>query len=230
MGWTGRNNDQWIEYADQEWTVQPIIELESELPYAHVTYYDGFNSVWADDDRVYLATPASGVKYIEKACISGSITSPYELITCLTDYLNEPDILSDKVRYIHGNNGHTIFSTAAGVNYRGPDTSYQKAEGLTELARKVFITPSGRMYYITWDGTTWKVNVKDADNQDWTNPDKTYETGTFLIRIGLDILDIFVTEIVSDAGVSHTIFLATTSGILVIDGESDWAVDTYYTA
>jgi len=106
MGWTGRNNDQWIEYADQEWTVQPdpfyllkqiwhdedyvyaatsdglnIIELESELSYAHVTYYDGFNSVWADDNNVYLATPASGVKYIDKTCISGSTGSPYELIT-----------------------------------------------------------------------------------------------------------------------------------------------------
>ena len=242
MGWTGQNNDQWIEYSDQEWAVTPdpfyllkqiwtddtyvyaatsdglnIVELASELAYAHVTYYDGFNSVWTDANRVYLATPASGVKYIEKACISGSIASPYELITCLTGYLNEPDILSDQVRYLHGNSGHMIFSTASGVNYRGADPYYQRAETGIKLARKVFITPSGKMYYTTWDGSTWKINIKNADNQDWTIPDKTYE-------ITEDVLDMFISE----RAFLNTIFVATTSGVYVIDESTD-VTDVYYT-
>jgi len=254
MGWTGRNNDQWIEYADKEWTVQPdsfyllnqmwtdrtyvyaatsdglnIIELESELACAHITYYDGFTSVWADANNVYLATPASGIKYFEKTSISGSIANPSELITCLADYLNEPEILSDRVRYIHGNNGHMMISTAAGINYRGPDLYYQRAEGTTKLSRKVFITPAGKMYYTTWDGTVWKVNVKNADNQDWTNPDKVYETETYPIREKVDITDIFVTEGTSDTGIANTIFVATTSGVFVIDEETGVG-DIYYTA
>jgi hypothetical protein len=254
MTWTGQNNDQWLEHPDEEWVaaLDPfhflnqiwtddtyvyaatsdglnIIELASELAYAHVTYYDGFTSVWADANRVYLATSASGVKYIEKTCISGSTISPYELAVCLRDYLNAPDILSNQVRYIHGNNGHMIFSTASGVSYRGTDPYYQRASGLTQLARKVFITSTGKMYYLTWDGSTWKINVKNADNQDWTNPDKTYETGTFLINAGVDILDIFITEGTSATGVNNTIFVATTSGIFVIDEEQD-AGETYYTA
>ena len=254
MGWTNQNNDQWIEYSDQEWSIDPdpfyllkqiwtddtyvyavttdglnIIDLDSELPYAHITYSGGFNSVWADATKVYLATPASGIKYIEKTCISGSTASPYELVTCLIDYLNEPAILSDMVRYIHGNNGHMIISTASGVNYRGPDLYYNRAEAHTKLARKVFITSTGKMYYTTWDGNTWKINIKNADNQDWTTPDKVYETGTFLINSGVDILDIFITEGTSDTGVNNTIFVATTSGIFVIDEDLDEA-DTYYTA
>jgi hypothetical protein len=205
-----------------------IIDLLSELAYAHITYKGGFNSVWADDNKVYLATSTSGVKYIDKACISGSTNSPYELAVCLRDYLNEPDILSNQVRYIHGNNSHMIMSTASGINYRGPDLYYQKAEGFTKLSRKVFITSSGRMYYTTWDGTKWRVNVKYANNQNWTEPDKSYETGTFLISAGVDILDIFVTEGTSDSGASNTIFIATTSGIFVIDEELDEG-ETYYT-
>ena len=142
---------------------------------------------------------------------------------------NEPDILSDKVRYLHGNNGHMIFSTASGIDYRGEDVYYQRAQGFTKISRKVFITPSGRMYYTTWDGSTWKVNIKYADNQDWTEPNKTYETGTFLINAGVDILDIFVTEGTSATGASNTIFIATTSGVFVIDEEEDLG-GTYYTA
>jgi len=251
MGWTGQNNDQWIEYADKEWTVQPdpfyllkqiwtdrtyvyaattdglnIIDFESELAYAHVTYSGGFNSVWASVSGVYLATPAHGVKYIEKTCISGSTSSPYELAVCLRDYLNEPDILSDQVRYIHGNNGHMLISTASGVNYR---STAQIASTGTKLARKVFITSSGTMYYVTWDGSTWKINRKNATGSNWTEPDRFYETGTFLINPGTDILDIFVTEGTSDTGVSNTIFIATTSGVFVIDEELDEGT-TYYTA
>lgn len=257
MGWQDDtySGSQWIEYPDLEWGEHPepfyllkqiwtdddyvyaattdglnIIDLVSEQAYAHITYEDGFNSVWANDTKVYLATPASGVKYVEKTCISGSTISPYELIVCLRDYLNEPDILSDQVRYLHGNTSHMIFSTASGVTtYSGTDPYYKGPSGFTKLSRKVFITPSGKIYYMTWDGTTWKINVKNAGNQDWTTPDKTYETGTTLINAGVDILDIFVTEGTSDTGVSNTIFIATTSGIFVIDEELDEG-DTYYTA
>ena len=250
MGWTGLNNDQWIEYADKEWGVHPdpfyllkqiwtdrtyvyaatsdglnIIDLASELPYAHITYADGFDSVWASVSGVYLATPASGVKYIEKTCISGSTSSPYELAVCLRDYLREPDILSDQVRYIHGNGSRMIISTASGVNYR---STAQIASTATKLARKVFITSSGTMYYVTWDGSTWKINIKNATGSNWTEPDKIYQTGTFLINAGVDILDIFVTEGTSDTGIANTIFVATTSGIFVIDEELDEGT-TYYT-
>jgi len=203
--WIDDENDHWPEDSDREWGVcsEPftylkqiwtdenyvyaattdglnIIDMLSEVAYAHVTYAGGFNSVWADASRIYLATPASGVKYIDKASISGSIADPYELFVSLRDYLNEPDILSDKVRYLHGNSGRMIFSTASGVDYRGPGN--QRVSGFTKIARKVFITSTGKMYYVTWDGTTWKINIKSVDYQDWTTPDKTYQTGTFLIN------------------------------------------------
>ncbi len=194
-----------------------IIDMVLELAYAHITYDGGFNSVWADDDKVYLATMTNGVKYVEKTCISGSTDTPYELVTCLQNYLSEPDILSNKVRYLHGNNGHMVFSTASGINYRGSDVYYQRAEGFTKLSRKVFITPSGKIFYTTWDGTIWKVNIKNANNQDWNNPDKTYE-------ITKDVLDIFVAERISLA----TIFVATISGVYVIDESTDES-DIYYT-
>jgi hypothetical protein len=253
LGWINNtySGAEWIESPDIEWFEYPetfsilkqiwtddnyvyaattdglnIIDLISEQAYAHITYTNGFNSVWADNDNVYLATPASGIKYLAKTCISGSVILPYELISCLTDYLNEPDILSDQVRYLHGNGEYMIISTASGVNYRGPS---QLASTNTKLSRKAFITSSGTMYYTTWDGNKWRINVKNATGINWLAPDKTYETGTFLINSGVDILDIFVTEETSNTGINNTIFIATTSGIFVIDEELNEA-DTYYTA
>lgn len=254
MEWISENNNPWVEYSGNQWNTPAnlfyllkqiwtdetyvyaattdglnIIELESELAYAHITYSGGFNSVWANGNNVYLATPASGIKYIRKTCISGSTSSPYELITCLTDYLSEPDILSNQVRYLHGSNGYMVISTASGINARGPNLYYQNAKTETKYARKVFTTSTGKFYYITYDGSKWKVNIVNDMNSDWTDPDKIYEVGSALINSGVDILDIFVTEGTSYTGISNTIFIATTSGVYVIDEEED-AGDTYYTA
>ena len=249
MGWTGQNNDQWVEYSDQEWGVDPepfyllnqiwtddtyvyaattdglnIIDLISEQKYAQMTYRDGLNSVWADSDKVYVATTNSGVKYIEKSTISGA-----ELSQHLTDYLNTPEILSDKVRYIHGNGPHMLISTDGGINYRGPDEYYQRTSTATSIARKVFVTSTGKIYYTTWDGSVWRVNVRNNGDSSWYTPDKIYETGSFVIFPGIDILDIFVTEGTSSTNIDNTLFVATTSGVFVIDEELDDSV-IYYTA
>lgn len=242
--------DEWIEYGGKEWIQCPsdfyllkqiwtdenyvyaattdglnIIDLESELAYAHITYSDGFNSVWADSNKVYLSTPASGVKYIEKTCIIGSVDDPYELVVCLKDYLSEPEILSNQVRYIHGNGAFMIVSTASGVNVLQPGDNRNTK---TKLARKCFITSTGKFYYLTYDGSKWTVNIVNSPNHDWTAPDKSFESGTYLIG-NVDVLDIFVTEGTSETGASNTIFLATTSGVYVIDEEVEENA-IYYTA
>jgi hypothetical protein len=202
-----------------------IIEIEAELPYAYVEYDGGFTTVWANTDKVYIGTSLSGVKYINKACISGSVSSPYELNICLADYLSVPDIMSNQIRYIHGNNGYLAISTISGVDVKGPG---QSAKVVVDQSGKVFTTSSGGVYYITGSGTNTKINVKNQTNVDWVEPDIIYETGSFLIR-EVEILDIFVTEHTSDTGVANTIFTATSSGVYIIDEEL-YTSNTYYTA
>ena len=188
-----------------------IIDLISELPYAHVTYDGGFNSLWADDDRIYLATPNDGIKYIDKACISGSTDTPYELVgTCLSDYSFNTAIASNRVRYIHGNNGYTAVVTISGVDVRGPDTYYEVAFGNTKLARKCFITLAGKTYYTTYDGSSWQINVVNQPIYDWSTPDKVH---SFMFPAGIDINDIFVDN--------DIIYAATSNGIYVINDASE---------
>jgi len=201
-----------------------IIEIESEQRYAYITYGGGFTTTWADSTKVYLGTTASGVKYINKTCISGSIVSPYELSICLTDYLNTPDILSDQIIYIHGNGGYLAISTASGIDAKGPSVSGYTYVG---LASKVFATSLGEVYYITGSGTNKQVNVVDEINGYWSEPDTIYTTNSFILG-NVDLFDMFVTEGTSDTGVSNTLFLATSSGVYIIDEEL-YTSNIYYT-
>jgi len=206
-----------------------IIDLDSGLLYARATYLEGLNSVWSDDEIIYLATTDSGIKVIDKTCISGSTVSPYELSICLIDYLNVPDLLSNEVRYIHGNGQHLAICTASGINYWSPDIYHGRLKCYISTAHKVFITSTGKIYYTTWSGVgdVWKINIKQTNGLDWSEPDNYYQTGTFLINTGVTINDIFVTEGTSETGASNTIFVATSSGVFLIDEETDDG-ETYY--
>jgi hypothetical protein len=201
-----------------------IIEHASELQYSFITYSGGFNSVWANEDRVFLATSNDGIKYLDKTCISGSTYLPFELI-CLQDYAREPRLRSNEVRYIHGSGNLIVCCTASGVQALGV-YEYEN-EVLNPNTQKCFAT--SRHIYYTVSGTVWSVN-KSYFNSNWDYPNTTYSGDGFsAIPIGARINDIFVTEGTSSAGSSYnTIFIATSSGVCIIDDGTNTGV-IYYT-
>jgi hypothetical protein len=188
-----------------------IIDIASELQYSFITYSGGFNSVWANEDRVFLATSNDGIKYIDKTCISGSIVLPFEL-TCLRDYAEEPRLRSNEVRYIHGAGNLIVCCTASGV------------------AQKCFMAPMSTAIYYTLSGSVWSVNKVNTAMCDWSSAHKTYSADGFsAILPGARINDIFITEGTSTAGSYYnTIFLATSSGVVIIDDGTDVGV-VYFT-
>ena len=90
------NDDYYVYAATAEGL--DIIEIDSEQQYAYITYSGGFNSVWANDNNVYVATSDAGIKYINKTTITGSIITPLDLINDLMNYAGYPTITSDYVR------------------------------------------------------------------------------------------------------------------------------------
>jgi hypothetical protein len=199
-----------------------IIDIASELQYSFVTYSGGFTTVWANQDRVFLGTPASGIKYIDKVCISGSIDLPFE-ITCLSDYATAPRLRSNTIRYVHGHNDLIVCCTASGVQSLG--VYGYESETSTPNAWKCFMTPSTAVYYTT-SGTDWAINKVRSAHNNWTVPDTVYSTdGHSAMLPGAKINDIFITEGTSTAGSNYnTIFLATSSGVVIIDDGTDVSV------
>lgn len=183
-----------------------IIDIASELQYSFITYSGGFTTVWANEDKVFLGTSTSGIKYINKTCISGSIDMPFAL-TCLTDYAIAPRLRSNEIRYIYGYDDLIVCCTASGVQSLG--IYGYESETLTPDAWKCFMTSSTAIYYTT-SGTYWAVNKVDSAQCDWLHPHTTYSADGFSpVPSGVRINDLFITN--------NTIFLATSNGICVID-------------
>ena len=257
--WVETNTYQWVDVDTAQWAIcwyeilnqiwsdadyvyaaitfgLDIIEMESELKVAYIEQHMGFNTVWANDDRVYLGTSVSGIKYFEKTCISGSLVVPIDMAFCLTDYASPFGISSETIRYIHGNgDDYMMCCTNAGVDVYYMKPTLYRSTHVTTDAHKCFMTSTGQFYYTTVSGATisgendiWFINRVDSPLWDWALPDYSYPTGGGILPAGLTINDIFVTENTASNTTDNTLFLATSSGVYVIDeGSLDYVV--YYT-
>lgn len=204
-----------------------IYDITAEGEYAYVTYSGGFNTVWANEERIFVGTTTDGVKYINKTCVSGSVGSPYELVACLADlsdltYYHE--LTSDGIRYIHGSGDILCVVTNLGVDVVKIDPQSYRSYTTISGAKKCFMTSSGRFYYMMLD----TLHVMYTCLYDWTVSNKEYTVGGGIFESGIELNDVFITEQTSSDNTSNTIFTATTSGAYVIDeGTEDYII--YYT-
>ncbi len=199
------NELQWVEDNDQQWglvvvvgyglnqiwtdanyvyaaTVSGlnIIDIDSENRYAYINYSDGFDTVWANDDRVFVGSTYGGIKYVDKTCISGSIYSPYNITTCLVDYKSPPVITSLEVKYIHGNDNRLVCCTSNGVDVIKMGANGYRNYKLFDNAQKCFMTSTGQFYYTVHNGdvvipTRWNDSGSNItlSNYNWTTTKST---------------------------------------------------------
>ena len=206
-----------------------VIDMSAEEEIGYINYNSGFTTVWASDDKVYLGTTFSGIKYINKTCISGTVDNPADLNACLNDFSNITpyhNLTSDGIRYIHGNDNLLICCTDLGVDVIKAEPQGYRSNTIISGAQKCFMTQNG--FYYTISGTNnWSLNKVDYCGCDWTEPDFSYVTGSGILPAGEKINDIFVTENTSENGINNTIFCATSSGTYVIDeGTQEYGI--YY--
>jgi len=207
-----------------------IYDLLDEKPYAYITYSGGFTSVWSNNDYVFVGTVNSGIKYIEATCISGSTASPYDITTCLNDFSDLTpyyELTSSNIKYLHGNNDILLVITDSGVDVVSINPQSYRSYTLTSGAQKGFITSSGKFYYTVSGSNESKLCCVYTSLFDWSEPDKEYITGSGVLASGIGINDLFITEGTATNGY-NTIFLATTSGVYVIDEYTD-CYDIYCT-
>lgn len=96
------------------------------------------NSVWADDDYLYISTTSGGIYKSDLATI--------EIAPQMIPYLDYPTITNDSVRYIHGNNNQLCIVTISGVDHINITTG-SGIYTLCDDSYKCFQTISGTFYY-----------------------------------------------------------------------------------
>jgi hypothetical protein len=202
-----------------------IYDILTESRDAYITYNGGFSTVWGNDDRVFVGTTNSGVKYFNKTCTSGlgDVTSCLSEFSDLTYYST---LTSNNIKYIHGNDDVVLCVTDAGIDVVKIDPQSYRSYTTTVSGYKGFMTSTGKFYY-TVSGTQEAIHRVDSSLWDWITPNKSYLTGGGIFESGITINDIFVTEGTADDGSANTIFAATSSGVYVIDESNDEYVIYY---
>jgi hypothetical protein len=206
-----------------------IIDMIEEEKIGYINYNSGFTTVWANDDKVYLGTTLSGIKYINKTCISGTVGSPVDLNTHLNDLSSITpyhNLTSDSIRYIHGNDNLLMCCTNLGIDVIKAEPQGYRSNTIISGAQKCFMTQNG--FYYTISGTNgWSLNKVNYCGCDWTEVDSSYVTRSGILPVGEKINDIFVTENTSENEIDNTIFCAMSLGMYIIDeGTQEYAI--YY--
>jgi hypothetical protein len=197
-----------------------IYEITSEEYYAYITISGGFNTIWGNEDRIFLGSTISGVYYIEKSCISGSIESPYDLATCLGQLtsLMPYETSSQYIQYLHGYNDTLLVITDVGVDVMKLDPHSFKSTATISGVQKGFMTPSGRFYY-TISGSEWSLDRLNNHLCDWTTPDYSWITGSGVLASGITLNDLYVD--------GNFVYVATSSGVYKLEeGSNRYAI--YY--
>jgi len=200
-----------------------IIDIESERNYAYIHYSDGFTSIWGNNTTVFFGTAASGIKYFSKSNLTGDLNTPIDLTDYLRDFKSYPNITSNNIRHLHGRDDKLMCCTMAGVDFFKLDPQGYRSSTTVSGADKCFVTPGRNVYYTTYSGGEYRINKLNHALIDWSEPHEVYN-----IQAGLKINDLFVTENTSVGGTKNTLFIATTSGIYVVD-EKTFDTDVYYT-
>lgn len=104
--------------------------------------------------------------------------------------------------------------TVSGATYSGIDQwePYQWIDDPDLQWSVLVLTSSGTEY--------WYLNRVDDYRYDWTTPDKVYYPADEIFSAGLEFKDIFATTGTSVSGINNTLFVATTSGVYIIDEET----------
>ncbi len=176
--------------------------------------YTRIKTLWGNDTTLYFGG-IGGIFSIDYADLHADLEN--SVIS------NSFSLKSNVVNYIHGSGNSLLVSTTSGVEYfNWSGNPVIKSRAYIENVSKCFLVDDSA-YYITnttiSGETTWTLNKKYNLITDWTLPTATYSNGdTFTLSTALT--DIFVTKGTAAAG-GNTIFCATTSGIYVIDEDTN---------
>ena len=233
--WTDIPTDEWgftIEDLNQIWTDENyvytatskglnIIDLETEQVVSNEYSYP-YTTVWANDDTIFLGT-CDGIKSLDKSFIA-----PGEIFSGLNNYVSEPDITNNNIRYLHGNHHKLMCCTQSGVDIIGLDTHYITHTTISAGAKKCFAAENDKFYYTVSGTTNQYIYRLDSNNGDWITPDHTYTTGSLFLSSASGINDIYVTAETSLAGNEYnTLFVVSDYGIHIQDeGTGVYAIYT----
>ncbi len=188
-----------------------VFDVDTLQNTAYIVRSGGFSALYVNPGRCevnvfMLGTTTTGVQQINySTTMEGNIGSS------VSGYRSVPNILSNSVTCIHGNNrGDYVIGTTSGIDliFSGGVRYYHTFSGGVSAC---YISSSGDVYYSPVNsGIYCKFNPISAI---WTSPDYNLDSTTTPALSGNYINDIDITETTSGSTYTYNVFLATNSGI-----------------
>lgn len=212
-----------------------IYDVDAESVVKYVIYSGGVSSVWTDSDIAYLGTTNSGIYTLNLDYIT-SVSGVVDLSGYIILFKDYPNITDSHVKYIHGSGDYLCCVTDVGVdhfNFGSSDAHYRSCATISG-AEKCWQTSKGRFYYTKSDSlTTIYTYMCDWDENSVGYVYETTGSGNLFFPGGCDIKDIAVTEGTSiyttgRGATNNLIFVATTSGIVLIEEKQGDEEDSRY--
>ena len=193
--------DNLITYSDPEIiTLSSYVNVYDKLTetLSGTIYHNAdINSVWANNDYLYIGTTNSGVIWSPMSSISGAVYDNFSV------YKAYPDVYNNHVNYIHGAGNYLCVATTSGVNIIDLTTNSGVYANASIVASKCYQVEDRTSYYIYDD----KLNTVYNDDSTYL-----YQGGDNIIPTVSGINDVYVVN-----ETKNVIFLATTAGTVVIE-------------
>ena len=180
------------------------------------------NSIWANDDYLFIGTENSGVYRVDLTTISGILTEEI--------FKQYPNITDNRIKYLHGGGNYLCVTTLSGVDRYNLVTD-DRVFTTMPLAGKCFQIDTGDYYYET--DTSLYANYNDGSSFVYTSHEGNVLQSYAIYDVNNDytINDMYITKGTSIHNNANTIFLATNHGVIVIEekrGDEENARKRYY--
>ena len=165
-------------------------------------------TVWGNNTNLYIGTQ------------DGLYTITHDDPCNNTPVIYNTNLSSNNINYVHGISNELFICTDSGVEYihQNCNPAIHTKTNITG-AKKCFLTKNAG-YYITTSSGKDTLNKIKSCLCDWSVPDKIYTTGSGIFKEGIKLSDLYITTETAKNG-GNTIFCATTSGVYVIDEDTE---------
>jgi len=198
-----------------------IMEIYQGTKVAYIPYENGFSSIWGNDFSVYLGTTQSGLKYINKNDIIENELFPTSLQNNLLDYNYYYRPSSLNIKHTHGHLDTLLVVTDIGIDVFNNGPNGFKSSFYSEDVTKAYVTINRNVYYLLNNTISGGVHKVNSWLFNWNESDNSYIIGDSFIPSDIIINDIYIST-----SITNTLFLATTSGVYILDELTD-TYETY---
>lgn len=203
-----------------------IRDIETGTKLSYISYEKGFTAIWGSESALYLGTVYSGIQYINKEDITFEVGIFKDVSCNLKKYDYYYNSSHPTIRFLYGYRDELVIVTESGIDIVNNTNNGFKSHYSDSTITKCYITSKREAYYTSRSKADSLYTTKYA-LCDWVTPDESYVCDGTFFSPGLKINDISITENTSVSGLANTIFVATNSGVYIIDEETK-LYDRYY--